>query len=109
MKKLFIGQLAFSTTESQLRELFSQFEPLASVKIIGDKFTGQSRGFGFIEIEDTVKASEAIEALNGKILDGRTIEVNEARPPSGGARSSGGYRQRFGDSNGSKSYDSRRF
>lgn len=102
MKKLFIGKLSFSTTESGLRALFAPFEPLASVKIINDKFTGQSRGFAFIEIDDNKKATEAIKTLNGARLDGEVIVVNEARPQNDGPRNSNGRgsRDSYGSSDG---------
>lgn len=102
MKKLFVGKLAFSTTESSLRELFANYEPLRSVKIISDKFSGDSRGFGFVEIEDDRSADEAVEALNGADLDGRSIVVNEARPQGEGFKSSNGRSGGYRDSQGSR-------
>ena len=98
MKKLYIGKLSFSTSEAGLREFFAPYEPLVSVKIITDKFSGESRGFGFVEIDDNSKADEAIDALNGASLDGRTIEVNEARPQTTGSRSSGNGRSNYNGS-----------
>lgn len=89
MKKLFIGKLSFSTTEASLRTFFAAYEPLKSVAVVKDKFNGDSRGFGFIEIEDGQKADDAIQALNGAVLDGRAIVVNEARPSTDGPRSGG--------------------
>ena len=100
MKKLFVGKLSPSTTEVSLRALFTTYEPLASVKIILDKFSGASRGFAFIEISDDQKADEAIKTLNGASLVGQMIVVNEARPQNEGPRSSGG-RMGSRDSNGS--------
>lgn len=100
MKKLFIGKLSPSTTESTLRNLFSSYEPLASVKIITDRFSGESRGFAFIEIEDQ-KADEAIKTLNGATLDGQVIVVNEARPQAEGSRGNGG-RPSYRDAHGSR-------
>ncbi len=92
-KKLFVGGLSFSTTEDALREAFAAVGPVASASIITDKFSGRSRGFGFVEMENDEDAQKAIDALNGKELDGRTITVNEARPlgerPAGGR---GGFR-----------------
>lgn len=90
MTKLFIGKLSFSTTESSLRDLFAEYEPLASVKIITDKLSGESRGFGFIEIDNSTSANAAIKALDGTTLDGKNIVVNEARPQSDGPRNYGG-------------------
>lgn len=97
MKKLFVGKLAFATTEDQLRGLFEEFGPVASCKIITDKMSGRSRGFGFVELEDDQKANDAINALNGQSVDGFEIVVSEARddqrrdrPRSGGFGGGGG-------------------
>lgn len=79
-KKLYVGSLPFSTTEEELHELFSSYGPIASVRIVTDKFTGMSKGFGFVEMETQDDARKAIEGLNGKALNGRTLIVNEARP-----------------------------
>ena len=78
--KLYVGGLPYSTTEQQLSELFSQQGSVASAKVITDKFTGQSRGFGFVEMSTEDEAQKAISALNGTQLDGRTMTVNEAKP-----------------------------
>jgi len=78
--KLYVGGLPYSTTEQQLSELFSQQGSVTSAKVITDKFTGQSRGFGFVEMATGEEAQKAITALNGTQVDGRTITVNEARP-----------------------------
>lgn len=93
MKKLYVGGLSFNTTENQLSDLFAAQGQVASVKIIADKFTGQSRGFGFVEMPDDAQAEEAIKKLNGTPFDGRTLTVNEARPMTAGAPGGGG---RFG-------------
>ena len=90
--KLYVGGLPYSTTEQQLSELFSQHGSVTSAKVITDKFTGQSRGFGFVELATGEEAQKAITALNGTQMDGRTITVNEAKPQekrTGGG--SGGY------------------
>lgn len=100
MKKLFIGKLSLSTTEPALRNLFANYEPLASVKIIMDKISGDSRGFAFIEIEDNQNANDAIKTLNGATLDGQVIVVNEARPQGEGSRGYSGRSDRR-DSRGS--------
>ncbi|MBX7139203.1 MAG: RNA-binding protein [Oligoflexia bacterium] len=98
MKKLFIGKLAFATTETSLRAFFAEYEPLLSVKIINDAYTGRSRGFGFIEVEDSAKADAAIQALNGAELDGATLVVNEANPDNAGkSRRPSTFRGGFGD------------
>src|SRR2546427_9504137 len=86
--KLYVGGLPYSSTEQQLQELFSQHGSVTSAKIITDKYTGQSRGFGFVEMATAEEAQKAITALNGTQMNGRTITVNEARPqekrPGGG-------------------------
>ena len=90
MKKLFIGKLSFSTTEESLRAAFSAYEPLTSVKVISDKMTGRSRGFGFIEIDNDEMATNAISEMDGASIDGRAIAVSEARPQEQGSRGGGG-------------------
>jgi cold-inducible RNA-binding protein len=77
-KKLYVGNLAFATTSDELRDAFSEFGSVSSATVITDRETGRSRGFGFVEMEDG--AEQAIEAMNGKDLGGRTLNVNEARP-----------------------------
>ena len=77
-KKIYVGNLNFSTTENDLSTMFSQYGPVESVSIITDRYTGRSRGFGFIEMEQADAATAAISALNGQELDGRALRVNEA-------------------------------
>lgn len=79
-KKLYIGNLSFSTTEESLKEAFSQAGPVASAIVITDKYSGRSKGFGFVEFEDEESAQKAIEMWNEKELDGRPLRVNVARP-----------------------------
>ena len=86
--KLYVGGLPYATTESQLNDLFGSHGTVASTRVITDKFTGQSRGFGFVEMSSSEEANAAIAALNGTQLDGRTLTVNEAKPQE--ARSGGG-------------------
>lgn len=92
--KLYVGSLPYSTTEQQLNELFSQYGSVQSAKVITDRYTGQSRGFGFVEMATGEEAQKAITALNGSELGGRTLVVNEARPQEkrsfGGGGGSGG-------------------
>jgi cold-inducible RNA-binding protein len=92
--KLYVGSLPYSTTEQQLSELFSQYGTVQSAKVISDRYTGQSRGFGFVEMATGEEAQKAIAALNGSALGGRTLVVNEARPqekrPYGGGGGGGG-------------------
>ncbi|MCP9455851.1 MAG: RNA-binding protein [Nitrospira sp.] len=78
--KIYVGGLPYATTEQQLSELFSAHGTVASARIITDKFTGQSRGFGFVEMSSEAEAQAAIAALNGTQFGGRTLTVNEARP-----------------------------
>lgn len=95
--KLYVGGLPYSVTEGRLEEIFSTHGTVQSTRVISDKFTGQSRGFGFVEMASTEEAQKAIEALNGTELDGRTLVVNEARPQekrfSGGGGGGGGNRR----------------
>ena len=86
--KLYVGSLPYSTTEQQLTELFSQHGTVQSAKVMTDRFTGQSRGFAFVEMATSDEAQKAIAALHGTELGGRTLVVNEARPQE--TRASGG-------------------
>jgi RNA recognition motif-containing protein len=96
---IFVGSLPFSIEESRLQELFEEFGEVHSVKIISDKFSGRSKGFGFVEMPDDDQAKTAIHELNGSDLDGRKIVVNQAeeRKPDnrrggfGGSERRGGY------------------
>jgi RNA recognition motif-containing protein len=87
-KKLYVGNLSYSVTNSSLEELFSQFGRVQSAEVVQDRDTGRSKGFGFVEMSDDNAALEAINALNEKEHDGRPLTVNEARPRE--ARSGGG-------------------
>ena len=91
--KIYVGGLPFSTTEAQLNELFASHGTVESARVITDKFTGQSRGFGFVEMSTPEEAKKAIGALNATQLDGRTLTVNEAKPQEARA---GGKRNDFG-------------
>jgi RNA recognition motif-containing protein len=86
--------LPYAATEQQLSDLFAQHGAVASARVITDKFTGQSRGFGFVEMSSDEEAQKAIGALNGTQMDGRTLTVNEAKPMeprSGGGGGRGGF------------------
>ena len=99
--KIYVGGLPYSATEQQLSDLFSPHGSVQSARVITDKFTGQSRGFGFVEMGSDEEAKKAIAALNGTQMDGRTLTVNEAKPQeprSGG----GGGRGGFGGGGGGK-------
>jgi len=82
--KLYVGNLSFTTTESQLREIFEAHGQVSSASLVMDRDTGRPRGFGFVEFPNDDEAKAAIEALSGKNVDGRTITVNEAKPREGG-------------------------
>ena len=88
MKNIFVGNMSFQTTESDLRNLFSPFGEIARVHIVKDRETGQARGFAFVEMTDDAAAAKAMTELNGKEVAGRTLRVNEAAPkperPGGG-------------------------
>ncbi|MGH7256206.1 MAG: RNA recognition motif domain-containing protein, partial [Nitrospirales bacterium] len=98
--KIYVGGLPYSTSESQLADLFATHGTVESVKIITDRYTGQSRGFGFVEMASSQEAQTAIDSLNGTQLDGRTLTVNEARPQEpraarGGPGGGGARRNRW--------------
>lgn len=80
MKKLFVGSLAWATNDDGLAAHFASAGTVASAKVVTDRETGRSRGFGFVEFENDAEADAAVEKLNNSDLDGRTITVNEARP-----------------------------
>ena len=88
--KLYVGSLPYSTTEQQLSELFSQYGSVQSAKVITDRYTGQSRGFGFVEMSTGEEAQKAIASLHGSEMGGRTLVVYEARPQEKRAYGGGG-------------------
>ena len=79
--KLYVGNLPHAVTEEQLKTLFEQYGTVVSVKIINDKFTGRSKGFGFVEFSTEEESNAAIEALDGKPFEGRNLRIDKARPP----------------------------
>jgi RNA recognition motif-containing protein len=97
--KLYVGSLSYGVDDNQLKDFFSAAGTVVSASVITDKFSGQSKGFGFVEMSSEDEAKEAIKQLNDKELDGRTVTVNEARPreerPSGFG-GQGGNRGGFG-------------
>jgi len=98
-KNLYVGNLSYDTTNDSLRAAFEEFGTVTDAKVITDRETGRSRGFGFVEMSDG--GEEAIAALNGKELDGRTIVVNEARPRTErGGGGGGGGRRGYGKGRG---------
>jgi len=93
---IYVGNLAHQTTEDGLRQAFEAFGQVESVNIIKDKFSGESRGFGFVEMPSKQEAQKAIEEMNGTDLMGRAVNVNEARPKTNRRDSKGGGRGGFG-------------
>ena len=97
--KLYIGGLAYSVTDQELEQLFSEQGKVLSAVVIKDRASGQSKGFGFVEMEDIKDAQNAIKTLNGKELSGRAIMVNQARPQEdrrpGGRPQGGGFRRAY--------------
>ncbi len=98
-RKLYVGNLPFSATEQTLKDAFSQCGTVDSVNVITDRDTGQSRGFGFVEMSSDGEAQKAIQELNGSSLDGREITVNEARPQQKRSGGGGGGRGGYGAGN----------
>jgi RNA recognition motif-containing protein len=103
MKNIFVGNLSFGATEAAVRSLFEAYGAVDRVNIVTDRDTGQARGFGFVEMSSNAEADKAISALNGRDLDGRALNVNEARPKTergfggggGGGRGGGGGNRRY--------------
>jgi cold-inducible RNA-binding protein len=95
MKNIFVGNLNFGATEGAVRSLFEAYGAVERVSIVTDRDTGQARGFGFVEMSSNADADRAITELNGRDLDGRALNVNEARPKTdrGGAGGGGGARR----------------
>ena len=95
MRNLFVGNMSFQTTESDLRTAFEQYGEIARIQVMTDRDTGRARGFAFVEMADEQAAANAIAGLNGKELDGRALNVNEAKPKpersGGGGGGRGGY------------------
>ncbi len=115
---IYVGNIPREASEEDLREVFSEFGQVASVTFIKDKFSGESRGFGFVEMPATAEAQAAITGLNGKDLMGRTLTVNEARPrperrddrnQRGGGGAGRGRDQRGGNGGGGSGAGGRRF
>jgi cold-inducible RNA-binding protein len=108
--KLYVGNISYNTTENDLQDLFAQHGPVTSVDMIMDKMTGRARGFAFVTMETAEGMKAAIEALNGKNVDGRNLTVNEARPredrPAGGG---GGDRSFAGGGSGGGGGNRRRY
>ena len=100
-KKLFVGNLSYSTTNADLEQFFSQVGQCESASVVTDRATGRSRGFGFVEMASAAEAAKAVSELNGKELQGRTLNVSEAHErPAGGGGGGGGDRRRGGGGGG---------
>ena len=98
MKNIFVGNLSFGSTEGGLRSMFETYGAVDRVNLVTDRDTGQARGFGFVEMSNSDEADRAIAGLNGQDLDGRTLNINEARPKterSNGGGGFGGRRSRY--------------
>lgn len=114
-KKLYVGNLTYDTSDSDLQRLFEEFGTVASAQVIADRETGRSKGFGFVEMGSDQEAQAAINALNGKEVGGRALTVNEAKPREdrggggrggygGGGRSGGGGGRDRGGYGGGRKY-----
>jgi len=99
-KKIYVGSLSYDTTEETLNSTFAAIGPVVSAIIIKDKFTGHSKGFGFVEMQNDEDVQKAIDALNGTDLDGRTIRVNESIPQENNFHRGGFNNNRGGDNRG---------
>ena len=100
---IYVGNLAYSTNDESLRVAFSAYGEVASARVVSDRMTGRSKGFGFVEMPDRAQAQAAIDALNGKELDSRTLRVNESQPKpreDRGGGGGGGYRGGSGGGGG---------
>ncbi|MCX6813715.1 MAG: RNA-binding protein [Candidatus Azambacteria bacterium] len=97
---IYVGNLSYETSEDELKQTFEQFGQVASVRIVKDKFSGDSKGYGFVEMASKEEAAAAIAGLDGKELNGRTLKINEARPREQGGR--GGSRDRRGGGGGGR-------
>jgi RNA recognition motif-containing protein len=104
---IYVGNLSYAVTEEDLKKAFDSFGQVSTVKVIKDNLSGRSKGFGFVEMPDKSEAQSAIEGLNGKDLQGRSLNVNEARPRAEGRRGgvrSGGARHGRGKRSGGRSF-----
>jgi RNA recognition motif-containing protein len=102
-KRLYVGNLAYAVTDQDLKDLFSESGTVVSAAVIADKFSGQSKGFGFVEMDEASAADAAIKSLDGTEFKGRNLKVNEAKPREGGIggpRGGGGAGRGSGDRSG---------
>jgi len=98
LKNIFVGNLSFGTTEQSIRSVFESYGGVDRVNLVTDRDTGQARGFAFVEMSVDSEGNAAIDGLNGTDLDGRTLNVNEARPKPERGSAGGGYRSNTGSS-----------
>jgi RNA recognition motif-containing protein len=108
-KKLYVGNLTYGTTDSDLQTMFGAHGTVQSAQVIMDRDTGRSKGFGFVEMGSDAEAQAAIAALNGKEVDGRALTVNEARPKTEGGGGGGGGRGGYGGGRGGGGGGGRRY
>ena len=101
---IFVGNLSYDTNDDSLRAAFEAFGEVSSARVISDRETGRSRGFAFVEMANAGEGQAAIQALDGKDLDGRPVKVNEARPKEEGGRGGGGRDSRGGGGGGFRRY-----
>src|SRR5229473_1617177 len=106
MKNIFVGNLSFGATEDAVRSMFEAYGAVERVSIVTDRDSGQPRGFGFVEMSVNAEADRAIAELNGRELDGRALNINEARPKTDRGSGGGGYR---GSSGGGASRQNNRW
>jgi RNA recognition motif-containing protein len=104
-KKLYVGNLPYTTTDSDLQQMFEAHGSVRSAQVIMDRDTNRSKGFGFVEMNSDAEAQAAIDALNGAQIGGRTLTVNEARPKPGGGGGGGGGRGYGGGGRGGRGGD----
>jgi len=98
--RIYVGNLAYSITDNSLREQFSAYGDVASARVMMDRDSGRSKGFGFVEMGSPAEAEAAIRGLHSTVVDGRALTVNEARPREEGARSGGGGSRSYGGGRG---------
>ena len=99
-KKLYVGNLAFSVTDDELMQAFTSFGNIASARVVMDRMTGRSKGFGFVELEDDAAADEAVQKMDGQTIGGRPVRVSEAKPQEERPRGGGGGGGRSGGGGG---------
>jgi RNA recognition motif-containing protein len=102
MTNIFVGNLSYATTESELESAFSAYGAVERVSLVRDRESGQSRGFAFVEMTNAADAAKAIAGLNGRDINGRSLNVNEARPREQGAGGGGFNRNRGGGGGGNR-------